>query len=39
MIPAQERPEYTEGYDGFYYLERVEGNCEDAEADYIIRDH
>lgn len=39
MIPAQERPEYTEGYDGFYYLERVEGNCEVAEADYIIRDH
>jgi tripeptide aminopeptidase len=39
MIPAQERPEYTEGYEGFYYLERMEGNCEEARADYIIRDH
>lgn len=39
LLPAQERPEYTEGYDGFYYLERMEGNCERAGADYIIRDH
>ena len=39
MIPAQERPEYTEGYDGFYYLERMSGDCEQALADYIIRDH
>lgn len=39
MIPPQERPEYTEGYDGFYYLERMQGDCEDAAADYIIRDH
>ena len=39
MLPAQERPEYTEGYDGFYYLERMSGDCERASADYIIRDH
>lgn len=39
LVPAQERPEYTEGYDGFYYLERMKGDCEDAFADYIIRDH
>ena len=39
LVPPQERPEYTEGHDGFYYLERVEGNCEEALADYIIRDH
>jgi tripeptide aminopeptidase len=39
LIPAQEKPEYTEGYDGFYYVERIEGNCEEALADYIIRDH
>lgn len=39
LIPAEERPEYTENYDGFYYLERLEGNCEEALADYIIRDH
>ena len=39
MIPANERPEYTEGYDGFFYLERMSGDCESAKADYIIRDH
>lgn len=39
LIPASERPEFTEGYDGFYYLERMQGNCEEALADYIIRDH
>ncbi len=39
LVPPQERPEFTEGYDGFYYLERIEGNCEEALADYIIRDH
>ncbi len=39
LLPPQERPEYTEGYDGFYYIERMEGGCEQALADYIIRDH
>ena len=39
LLPAAERPEYTEGYDGFYYLERMSGDCEAASADYIIRDH
>jgi tripeptide aminopeptidase len=39
LLPAHERPEYTEGYDGFYFLERLEGACEEALADYIIRDH
>ncbi len=39
MLPAAERPEFTQGYDGFYYLERMSGDCEDAQADYIIRDH
>lgn len=39
LIPAAERPEFTEGYDGFYYLERMQGDCEEAMADYIIRDH
>lgn len=39
LLPAQERPEFTEGYDGFYYLERMQGDCEEALADYIIRDH
>ncbi len=39
LIPPAERPEFTEGYDGFYYLERMQGDCEQAMADYIIRDH
>ena len=39
LLPAAERPEFTEGYDGFYYLERMQGTCEEALADYIIRDH
>ena len=39
MLPAAERPEFTEGYDGFFYLERMEGSCEEASAAYIIRDH
>ena len=39
LVVAAERPEYTEGYDGFYYLERMSGDCETASADYIIRDH
>ena len=39
MLPPAERPEFTEGYDGFFYLERMSGNCEGAAADYIIRDH
>lgn len=39
LVPPAERPEFTEGYDGFFYLERMEGSCEEASADYIIRDH
>lgn len=39
LLPPAERPEYTEGYDGFFYLERMSGNCEEASAAYIIRDH
>ncbi len=39
MLPAAERPEFTDGYDGFFYLERMSGDCEEAAADYIIRDH
>lgn len=39
LIPPAERPEFTEGYEGFYYLERMQGDCEEAMADYIIRDH
>ena len=39
LLPATQRPEYTEGYEGFYYLEGVSATVEHATARYIIRDH
>ena len=39
MLPPQERPEHTEGYEGFYYLCDMAGDTENAKLDYIIRDH
>ena len=39
MLPANERPETTEGYEGFYHLNDVNGNVESANMVYIIRDH
>jgi tripeptide aminopeptidase len=39
MLPVNERPEYTEGYEGFYHLTRIQGNVEEATLEYIIRDH
>jgi len=39
MLPPTERPEHTEGYEGFFYLCGVSGDTEIAKAAYIIRDH
>ncbi len=39
MLPAQQRPEHTEKYEGFFHLMSMEGNVEKAELEYIIRDH
>lgn len=39
MLPADELPEKTEGYEGFYHLITMEGNVEKASMYYIIRDH
>ena len=39
MLPANERPETTEGYEGFYHLNDINGNVETANMVYIIRDH
>jgi len=39
MVPANETPETTEGYEGFYHLTSLSGNVETAEVSYIIRDH
>lgn len=38
-FPENEVPEQTEGYEGFYMLEKMEANIEDAKLIYIIRDH
>ncbi|HGK7703026.1 TPA: peptidase T [Streptococcus pyogenes] len=37
-LPAKERPEYTDGYQGFYHLTGLTGTVEEARASYIIRD-
>ncbi len=37
-LPADEAPELTEGYEGFYHLISLKGNVEEAELYYIIRD-
>ena len=39
MLPADETPETTEGYEGFYHLIGIESNIENAKLSYIIRDH
>lgn len=39
MFPQSERPETTEGYEGFYHLNDINGNVENATMVYIIRDH
>ena len=39
MLPADETPETTEGYEGFYHLLGIESNIEQAKLSYIIRDH
>ncbi len=39
LIPATERPQYTEGYEGFYHLISLSGSVEQASIAYIIRDH
>ena len=38
-FPADEVPEKTEGYEGFYFLDKINSNCEEAELSYILRDH
>lgn len=38
QLPAQERPEHTEGREGFFHLMDLSGNVEEARSSYIIRD-
>ncbi len=39
MLPPQQRPEHTEGYEGFFHLNGMQGQEEQATLNYIIRDH
>lgn len=39
MLPSNETPETTEGYEGFFHLTSISGGCENANLSYIIRDH
>jgi tripeptide aminopeptidase len=39
MLPPTQRPEHTEGYEGFYHLLSLNGNVETADLYYLIRDH
>ena len=39
LLPVQQRPEYTEGYEGFIHLTDMEGQVERSVLRYIVRDH
>jgi len=39
LLPAAERPQHTEGYEGFYHCVGFNGTVEQADIAYIIRDH
>ncbi|WP_129600251.1 peptidase T [Anaerophilus nitritogenes] len=39
LLPTFEVPQYTEGYEGFYHLDKFEGSVEETNMEYIIRDH
>ena len=39
LLPCSERPECTEGYEGFYHLVGTQGSVECTTLKYIIRDH
>ena len=39
LLPAQQRPEHTDGYEGFFHLLAMKGEVEESQLWYIIRDH
>lgn len=39
LLPRKEKPEHTDGYEGFYHLTSMSGDVESAKLNYIIRDH
>ena len=38
-LPKYEKPEYTDGYEGFYHLHHISGDVSEATITYIVRDH
>lgn len=39
MLPVEQRPRYTQGYEGFFHLTEINGTVEETTMSYIIRDH
>jgi len=39
MLPVEQRPEFTDHYEGFFHIISFRGTVEEAELSYIIRDH
>ena len=39
LLPADERPQFTEGYEGFYHMNELHGGTEESHCTYILRDH
>lgn len=39
QLPVQMKPQYTEKYEGFYHIDKISGNVQEATSEYIIRDH
>lgn len=39
LLPVEQRPEFTEGYEGFFHIIAFNGSVEEADIAYLIRDH
>ncbi len=39
MLPPEEKPQTTEGREGFYHVVSLQGACESARVELIVRDH
>ena len=39
MLPREQKPEYTEGYEGFIHLDSIHGDVEHTRMEFIVRDH
>jgi len=39
LLPVEQRPEFTQDYEGFFHVTGIKGAVEEADIQYIIRDH